>query len=129
MVETPRPGAAEPVASVLAAVDDAVAWLNAHNGLNDSEITLRVLKVSEEVGEAAQAWISATGQNPRKGITHSRVDVAGELADVVMAALVAIASLGVNPGATLAARAEVVSTRIRAARSPQYRRVGGEEAA
>jgi hypothetical protein len=28
---------------------------------------LRMLKLSEEVGEAAEAVIGATGQNPRKG--------------------------------------------------------------
>ena len=74
---------------------------------------LRVLKVAEETGEAAQAWIGATGRNPRKGVTHSRAEVAGELADVVIAALVAVASLGIDPGTALAAKAEAVSARLR----------------
>ncbi len=43
-------------------------WLTAHQNLPPGqEILLRVLKLSEEVGEAAQAVIGATGQNPRKG--------------------------------------------------------------
>jgi NTP pyrophosphatase (non-canonical NTP hydrolase) len=116
-------------ASVHVAVDEAVAWLNAHNDLDDAEITLRVLKVAEETGEAAQAWIGATGQNPRKGVTHSRADVAGELADVVMAALVAIASLGIDPGAALVAKAGAVSARVRAARTSGRHRANGGEAA
>jgi NTP pyrophosphatase (non-canonical NTP hydrolase) len=117
------------VASVLVAVEDAVAWLNAHNDLDDAEITVRVLKVAEETGEAAQAWIGATGQNPRKGITHSRAEVAGELADVVMAALVAIASLGIDPGPALVAKACAVSDRVRAARTSERHRPNGGEAA
>jgi hypothetical protein len=34
--------------------------------------------------------IGATGQNPRKGITHTWEDVQGELCDVVITALVAL---------------------------------------
>jgi hypothetical protein len=36
------------------------------------------------------------GQNPRKGVTHTREDVAAELADVAFTALVAIESLGLD---------------------------------
>ena len=34
-----------------------------------------------------------TGQNPRKGVTASTDDLAGELCDVVLAALVALATI------------------------------------
>ena len=71
----------------------ALAWLDAANPRTDHEVAMRVLKVSEEIGEAAAAYIGMTGQNPRKGITHTREDLAGELCDVVMSALVALATL------------------------------------
>ena len=81
---------------VIDAVTVSVAWLDAANGRTDAELTLRILKVTEEAGEAAGAWIGVLGTNPRKGITHSRDDVAAELADVVITALVAMQSLGAN---------------------------------
>lgn len=56
-------------------------------------LLLRMLKLSEEVGEAAQAVIGATGQNPRKGVTHDWDDVQAELCDVVITALVALRTL------------------------------------
>ncbi|MFF6885682.1 MazG-like family protein [Streptomyces sp. NPDC012421] len=69
-------------------------WLTAHQDLPPGqEILLRVLKLSEEVGEAAQAVIGATGQNPRKGTSHSWADVEAELCDVVITALVALRTL------------------------------------
>jgi NTP pyrophosphatase (non-canonical NTP hydrolase) len=52
-----------------------------------------MLKLSEEVGEVAQAVIGATGQNPRKGVTHTWDDVQAELCDVVITALVALRTL------------------------------------
>ncbi|MFE6224814.1 MazG-like family protein [Streptomyces sp. NPDC057854] len=69
-------------------------WLTAHQDLPPGqEILLRVLKLSEEVGEAAQAVIGATGQNPRKGTSHSWSDVEAELCDVVITAMVALRTL------------------------------------
>ncbi|MQY32896.1 hypothetical protein SRB17_08550 [Streptomyces sp. RB17] len=56
-------------------------------------VLLRVLKLSEEVGEVAEAVIGATGQNPRKGVTHTWEDVQAELCDVVITALVALRTL------------------------------------
>jgi NTP pyrophosphatase (non-canonical NTP hydrolase) len=93
------------LAPILHAVDRAVDWLDAHHPRDEGQLTFRLLKVSEELGEAGQAWIGATGQNPRKGITHSRTDVADELADVVFAALVAMASLEADPAEVLARKA------------------------
>ncbi|QEU92857.1 hypothetical protein [Streptomyces kanamyceticus] len=69
------------------------AALDASNGRTEHEIAMRLLKVSEEAGEAAAAYIGMTGQNPRKGMTHTRNDVAQELADVIVAAAVALLSL------------------------------------
>ena len=73
------------------AVAASRAWLDEHNGDAEPELGLRILKIVEEAGEAAAAWIGTLGQNPRKGITHSRQDVADELGDVAFTALVAAA--------------------------------------
>jgi len=50
----------------------------------------RVAKCAEESGEAVAALIGMTGQNPRKGVTHTVDDLLGELADVAVTALAAI---------------------------------------
>lgn len=69
------------------------AWLDANNDRTDEELTLRILKLSEEVGEVAQAVIGMRGQNPRKGVTHTAHDLAGELCDVIVTAMVALTTL------------------------------------
>ncbi|MER5751321.1 MazG-like family protein [Streptomyces sp. NPDC002088] len=77
-----------------ACVDDLWAWLDAgrpHDGREG--LLLRMLKLSEEVGEVAQAVIGVTGHNPRKGTTHTWEDVEAELCDVVITALVALRTL------------------------------------
>ncbi|MFK4068728.1 MazG-like family protein [Streptomyces sp. NPDC029674] len=71
------------VARITAALDKA-------NGRDEHELAMRLLKVGEEAGEVAAAYIGATGQNPRKGTTHGPGDVARELADVIIAAAVAL---------------------------------------
>jgi phosphoribosyl-ATP pyrophosphohydrolase len=87
-------------------------WLDSHNGAADPELTLRILKVTEEAGEAAAAWIGLLGQNPRKGRTHTRAQVVAELGDVAFTALVAAASLGHDPRDVLAAVAAKVDARL-----------------
>ncbi|MFF4653237.1 MazG-like family protein [Streptomyces sp. NPDC001380] len=75
-------------------VDRLVAWLDgAGRTPSESERLLRLMKLTEEVGEVAEAVIGATGQNPRKGASHTWDDVQRELCDVVVAALVALRSL------------------------------------
>ncbi|MFI1163063.1 MazG-like family protein [Streptomyces sp. NPDC020801] len=75
-------------------VDALWTWLDGHRTHEGREgLLLRVLKLSEEVGEVAQAVIGATGQNPRKGTTHTWDDVEAELCDVVITALVALRTL------------------------------------
>ncbi|MFI1967835.1 MazG-like family protein [Streptomyces cinnamoneus] len=76
-----------------------VMWLDSHNGTGPEEIALRLLKLTEEAGEAAQAYIGLRGQNPRKGITHTREDVATELCDVTLTALVALCAFTEDPAA------------------------------
>jgi phosphoribosyl-ATP pyrophosphohydrolase len=50
----------------------------------------RISKIGEEYGEAVQAFIGATGQNPRKGFNANSDDVLDELADVVFTGLCAM---------------------------------------
>ncbi|MEV6505586.1 MazG-like family protein [Streptomyces sp. NPDC051642] len=77
-----------------AGIDDLWTWLEASQPLDGREgLLLRMLKLSEEVGEVAEAVIGATGQNPRKGASHTWDDVQGELCDVVITALVALRTL------------------------------------
>lgn len=80
-----------------AAIQRLVAWLDQENGRDDREISLRILKLTEEAGEVAQAWIGVQGQNPRKGVTHTMPDVQDELCDVIVTAAVALASIVDNP--------------------------------
>jgi NTP pyrophosphatase (non-canonical NTP hydrolase) len=88
------PTSPSPSPDLWAAVDDLWTWLDANRAHGGQEgLLLRMLKLSEEVGEVAQAVIGATGQNPRKGITHTWEDVQGELCDVVITALVALRTL------------------------------------
>jgi hypothetical protein len=50
----------------------------------------RVAKVCEEAGEVIDALGGYVGENPRKGVTHTREDVIGELLDTALCALAAV---------------------------------------
>lgn len=77
----------------------------------EQEILLRVLKLSEEVGEVAQAVIGVKGQNPRKGTTHSWQDVEAELCDVVITAMVALRTLTPDAAEVFASHLDRVAAR------------------
>lgn len=79
----------------------------------DVTTTTQLLKLQEEVGEVAAGWIGVLGLNPRKGVTHAREDVAMELADVVITALVGIQMLGFTPDYILAQQVEKTEERLR----------------
>jgi NTP pyrophosphatase (non-canonical NTP hydrolase) len=98
--------------TIWAVVPAARRWLDAANGADDRELTARLLKLTEEAGEAAAAWIGVLGTNPRKGVTHTRRQVADELADVVVTALVAIESLGYDARTVLDECATKVAARL-----------------
>ncbi|MFF4233684.1 MazG-like family protein [Streptomyces sp. NPDC001820] len=88
------------------------AWLDAESDLPPQQETLlRMLKLSEEVGEVAQAVIGATGQNPRKGRTHSWGDVESELCDVIITAMVALRTLTPDAAGVFDTHVRRVATR------------------
>lgn len=94
-------------------IRDLVAWLDEQNGRSQQEVTLRLLKLTEEAGEVAQAWIGVQGQNPRKGVTHTAADVADELCDVIVTAVVALASVVDDPADHLDAKLARIAARSR----------------
>jgi NTP pyrophosphatase (non-canonical NTP hydrolase) len=67
---------------------DQIRDLHARYG--DVPVEIRLLKVTEEVGEAAEAFIGMHGLNSRKGVCRSRDDLLAELADVIITAAVAM---------------------------------------
>ena len=62
---------------------------------------IQMLKVQEEAGEVAEAYIGFLGLNPRKGVSHTPYQVSMELADVVITALVGIVMMGFSPDQVL----------------------------
>jgi hypothetical protein len=91
-----------------------VAWLDSANGCDPHETALRVMKIAEETGEAISAYIGLTGANPRKGVTATADDLVGELCDVVLAALIALATVtGGTPQAESGLARHVAARAIR----------------
>jgi NTP pyrophosphatase (non-canonical NTP hydrolase) len=78
---------------------DEVKRLHAFHG--DVPLEVGLLKLTEEVGEAAEALIGMKGLNSRKGVCRTREDLLDELADVIITAAVVMA--GVCGGAEQAA--------------------------
>ncbi|ONK13109.1 MazG-like family protein [Streptomyces sp. MP131-18] len=72
---------------------------------------LQILKITEEAGEVAEAVFGATGQNPRKGHTHTWQDVEAEVCDVIITAMVTLARLSPEARQTFAAHLEKISAR------------------
>ncbi|MFF6976240.1 MazG-like family protein [Streptomyces sp. NPDC008343] len=95
-----------------------VTALNTANGTGEHETAMRLMKVIEEAGEASAAYIGVTGQNPRKGVTHTAADVADELCDVIIAAAVALHAFTGTPPAVLDAKLHAAARRLHAD-SPQ----------
>ena len=92
---------------------DRVKLLHEYHG--DVPVEVRILKLTEEVGEAAEALIGMRGLNVRKGVCRTREDLLDELADVIITAAVAMSAVA-NGSADEAAghlehRLEVVTAR------------------
>lgn len=71
--------------------------------LGDVPVEAQLLKLAEEVGEVAEAYLGMNGLNPRKGVSHTRDDLMGEVADVIITASVALVRLAGGPDAARAA--------------------------
>jgi len=70
---------------------DDIQRLHVYHG--DVPVQVQVLKLAEEVGEAAEALIGVEGLNARKGICHTWQDVLDELTDVIITAAVAMCAI------------------------------------
>lgn len=82
-----------PTASEISEYISALSrWIDEGNSARPSEAQTwaRLAKITEEAGEVVAAYIGATGQNPRKGVTHTMHDVEEELLDVAITALAAL---------------------------------------
>lgn len=90
----------------IAQIGEIARWIdqsNAKSGIDSThDDSMRVMKVGEEFGEVIAAYIGMTGQNPRKGVTHTKADLLAELADVAVTALCAIQHFTQNEDATQA---------------------------
>lgn len=78
-------------------------WVDEYNAWRNREAALwgRVAKVCEESGEAMQAMIGLTGQNPRKGSHVTRLQLREELLDVAVTALGAVEHLDGHTGESI----------------------------
>jgi NTP pyrophosphatase (non-canonical NTP hydrolase) len=86
--------------NVIAALEH---WLSKDSKLPaETRTILQILKITEEAGEVAEAVIGATGQNPRKGFSHTWEDVEKELCDVIITSMVALARVSEDPEGTFA---------------------------
>ena len=80
--------------SIWALVDQLRAWFDTtEDATAHTTLACRILKLTEETGEAAQALVDAAGQNPRKPKTDDLDHVVKELCDVVLTALLALSTI------------------------------------
>jgi hypothetical protein len=87
---------------------------------------MRILKVTEEVGEVTGPPRSVLGQNPRKGTTHTAEDVADELCDVIVTAMVALGSVVTDPAGHFARKvAQIAALRLDGAAVAEHSPDGG----
>ena len=93
-------------------IHQLVQWLDEKDNATPAQAKLlRLLKVQEEVGEAAQAAIGAVAANPRKGRSHTWDDVQNELCDVVLSSMVALATLTPDAAKVFEERVNVIADR------------------
>ena len=95
-----------------------VEWMDDDLDTNVSSVYLkqplaqdwaRVAKIGEEAGEAIDALIGVTGQNPRKGTYGSPTELFDELADAALTAMYALQHFTKDRDVTL----EIVLERAR----------------
>ncbi|MFC1420226.1 MazG-like family protein [Streptacidiphilus cavernicola] len=93
-------------------VERLAGWLDRNSELPEQTRTiLQILKITEEAGEVAEAVIGATGQNPRKGYSHTWDDVQEELCDVIVTAMVALTRINPDARKLFAGKLERIALR------------------
>ncbi|MFI1798843.1 MazG-like family protein [Streptomyces sp. NPDC020379] len=93
-------------------VERLVEWLDAESTVSpEMARLLRVLKISEEAGEVAEAIHGVAGSNPRKGNSHTWDDVQRELCDVILTGMVALKSITPDAATVFDARLAHVAER------------------
>lgn len=112
---------ADTVTAASTALCELSRWIDAANVHRDPEAVTwgRLAKVSEESGEVIAAYIAATGQNPRKGVTGDQDDVIAELLDVAVTALGAVEHLTGHNGEALPSLLSKIHRVRRRALSPE----------
>lgn len=75
---------------------DEVGNLHAYHG--DVPVEVRLLKLTEEVGEVADAFLGVHGLNERKGVCRTTDDLLDELSDVIITAAVAMSGITADAG-------------------------------
>ncbi|MFE9609092.1 MazG-like family protein [Streptomyces sp. NPDC006012] len=95
-------------------VDRIRQWLDDETGDAGSADTrlLRVLKIGEEFGEVVEAVHGVLGANPRKGLTHTWPDVQKELVDVIVTAMVALATVAPDARQVFEERLDTLVDRV-----------------
>lgn len=81
---------------------------------HDPGDAFRLMKLSEEVGEVMEAYIGYHGANKRKAVGRqvSEIDVANELCDVVITAMVALHDWVEDPDAYLTSKIAALTVRV-----------------
>ncbi|GAU68835.1 hypothetical protein SSP35_09_00780 [Streptomyces sp. NBRC 110611] len=93
-------------------VERLVEWLDAESGVSPEVARLlRVLKISEEAGEVAEAVHGVMGSNPRKGNSHTWDDVRAELCDVILTGMVALKTISPDAEKVFAERLDRIAER------------------
>lgn len=98
------------------AIERLATRLEEHSTLPpEQRRVLQILKITEEAGEVAEAVFGATGQNPRKGHSHTWQDVEAEVCDVIITAMVTLARLNPEARKTFALHLKKITDRDLAA--------------
>ncbi|MFJ8430457.1 ASCH domain-containing protein [Kitasatospora sp. NPDC094019] len=99
-------------------VAQLVSWLDANATLPpEQERLMRILKLSEEVGEVSEAIAGVLSSNPRKSRSHAEADVQAELCDVILTAMAALRSRAPDANEVFCAHLDRVARRS----LPDYR--------
>lgn len=93
-------------------IDRLVQWLDTETETTPEVARLlRVLKISEEAGEVAEAIHGVSRANPRKGASHTWEDVQKELCDVILTSMVALRTITPDAEKVFAERLDHIAER------------------